>query len=300
MVAGQQLTYTLTVTNSGPSDATGVSLVDTLPAGVTYRSATSSQGTASNAGSTVTVSLGNLAVGATATATIVVDVAPATRGTLVNTASVSAAETETNSNNNTANASTDVTARVDLAVTKVDTADPVTAGGTLTYTITVTNTGPSAATGVTLTDTLPSQLSYTSGTASQGSVSNNQGAVTAAIGNLGVGQSVTVTLVTQVGQDAFGTITNVARVSATETETNQANNEDSEATEINARPANISGVVYLDANNNGQQDAGEKPIAGSVVRLVGADTRSAAVDRQVTTGGTAAYHFENLQPGSTA
>ena len=62
--AGETMTYQLLVTNQGPSNATGVTVVDTLPAGVTFVSGTASQGTVAAAGGVVTVSLGNLAVGA--------------------------------------------------------------------------------------------------------------------------------------------------------------------------------------------------------------------------------------------
>ena len=43
VIAGNALTYALNATNNGPSNATGVTITDTLPAGVTYASATSSQ-----------------------------------------------------------------------------------------------------------------------------------------------------------------------------------------------------------------------------------------------------------------
>ena len=77
VIAGNSLSYTLTASDLGPSDATGVTITDTLPAGVTYASATSSQGAVSQAGGTVTVNVGNLSQGATATATILVTVIPA-------------------------------------------------------------------------------------------------------------------------------------------------------------------------------------------------------------------------------
>ena len=96
MVAGQQLTYTLLVTNHGPSNASGVTVADTLPAGVTYVSATTTQGTVAATGGTLTASLGNLARDAQATVTVLVNVDPAARGTLVNSAHVSGNETETN------------------------------------------------------------------------------------------------------------------------------------------------------------------------------------------------------------
>ena len=81
------LTYTLTVTNNGPDGVPSVVVADTLPGGVSFVSATPSQGSCSESSGTVTCTLGTLANGATATVTIVVTAtAP---GTLSNTAVVS-------------------------------------------------------------------------------------------------------------------------------------------------------------------------------------------------------------------
>ena len=52
----------------------------------------------------------------------------------------------------------------DLALTKAASPDPVLAGNKLTYTLTITNSGPSAATGVTLIDTLPAGVTFVSST----------------------------------------------------------------------------------------------------------------------------------------
>jgi uncharacterized repeat protein (TIGR01451 family) len=122
----------------------------------------------------------------------------------------------------------------DLAITKVDSADPSRAGRDLTYTITVTNNGPNATTNVTVTDTLPSGLSARSSAASQGSCSGTT-TVTCEIGNLANGASATVTIV--VRPQSAGTITNTASVRATEADNNTANNSASQATTISAAPA---------------------------------------------------------------
>ena len=121
----------------------------------------------------------------------------------------------------------------DLSITKVDSADPSRAGRNLTYTITVKNNGPNAATNVTVTDTLPSGLSARSSTASQGSCSGTT-TVTCAIGNLANGASATVTVV--VRPTKAGKITNTASVSATEADNNTANNSASQETTISAAP----------------------------------------------------------------
>jgi uncharacterized repeat protein (TIGR01451 family) len=104
----------------------------------------------------------------------------------------------------------------------------VTVGGTsalfpsnLTYTITVTNNGPAASSGITLTDTLASGLTWVSSTPSQGSCSGTT-TITCSLGALGVGASATVSVVVTPG--APGGYTNNASVTATTPDLNSANN----------------------------------------------------------------------------
>jgi len=108
VTVGNNLTYTIVVTNNGPETATGVTLTDTLPAGVIYVAATSTLGTCSRAGSTVTCNIGTLYNASSATVTIIVT--PTTAGTITNTATVTCNETDTNKGNNTATATTTVNA----------------------------------------------------------------------------------------------------------------------------------------------------------------------------------------------
>ena len=102
-VVGGPLSYTLTVTNGGPSGATNVVVNDPVPAGTTFVSATPSQGTCDN---TVSCNLGNLASGSSATITIALTAT--TVGTVTNTASVTADEPDSDATNNSASASTEV------------------------------------------------------------------------------------------------------------------------------------------------------------------------------------------------
>lgn len=106
--AGANLTYTLTIANTGPSDATGVMVTNLLPASATFLSATTSQGTWAQNGGMVTGSLGVVPGGTNATMTIVV--IPSLAGTiLTNVAMVSRAEPDGYLGNNTATVTTPVT-----------------------------------------------------------------------------------------------------------------------------------------------------------------------------------------------
>jgi uncharacterized repeat protein (TIGR01451 family) len=106
VAVGSTLTYTVNVTNNGPADATGVMLADTLPAGATFVAATSSQGSCTHSGGTVTCTLGTLANGATASVTITVT--PTTMGILTNTASVTSETPDPQADNNSASTNTGV------------------------------------------------------------------------------------------------------------------------------------------------------------------------------------------------
>ncbi len=158
--AGGQITYTFDYGNNGPSDATGVTISDTLPAGVTFASSTD----CTEAGGVVTCNIGTLAPGATGTATFVVDVDPGLSDptVLANAATISAAEADPTPTNNDSDVTTDVNRNTTLNVEKDDFADPVTAGLDVTYTLTVTNLGPSTETNATLTDPLPTGLTLVS------------------------------------------------------------------------------------------------------------------------------------------
>jgi len=99
VAVGQNLTYTVTVTNNGPDPATDVTVTDTLPANVTFMSAIPSQGTCSEYCGVVACNLGNLAPTSPATVTIVV--IPASTGVIYNRVEASANENDANPSNNT-------------------------------------------------------------------------------------------------------------------------------------------------------------------------------------------------------
>ncbi|MEX1255828.1 MAG: beta-propeller fold lactonase family protein [Dehalococcoidia bacterium] len=103
---GEDLIYTITVTNNGPDTATGVQVVDPLPDGVDLVSATPSQGTCAEAAATVTCDIGTLDNGASATIEILVT--PTVEGVLSNTATVTGSEEDPDSSNDSAVADVNV------------------------------------------------------------------------------------------------------------------------------------------------------------------------------------------------
>jgi uncharacterized repeat protein (TIGR01451 family) len=154
--AGGPITYTLTVTNAGPSDAADVVLNDALPATFVIDSITAPGW---SCGGTVSCTMAQL--GASSTVTIQGHMPASTPAqTIVNDADVSAS---TDTGTRTASASTILTISADLSITKSGSA-PV-PGNDVTYTIVVTNAGPSDASNVVLNDALPAPLTFQSITA---------------------------------------------------------------------------------------------------------------------------------------
>lgn len=111
----QNLTYSATVQNQGPEDATSVVITDSLPAGMSFVSASITGGTCSQGNLVVTCNVSKLVSGdATRLSVIVV---PTTTGSVKNSVSVTATETDENTANNTATVSIQVNPMYKLTVT---------------------------------------------------------------------------------------------------------------------------------------------------------------------------------------
>jgi uncharacterized repeat protein (TIGR01451 family) len=245
------LLYTVTVSNNGPNNASGVVISDTLPINVTFVSAEASQGNFDDLSGLWQV--GSVAVGESVTLTLTTTVNPDTLGqTIINMASLSALDQiEAISDNN----SDTVTATVplaDLSLTKQANQTVVRENDSLRYTLTVANNGPDGATGVVISDTLPLSLTFVVSSSTQGEYDNLSGLWT--VGNLLNNQSATLILTATVNEGLVGqTITNTAVISALDQfDPNETNNSDEAAVRVSSADLGVTKTVTPE--NPGEND----------------------------------------------
>jgi uncharacterized repeat protein (TIGR01451 family) len=215
VMSGTNIVYTIKVTNTGGTEATGVQVMDTLPAGLTLVSA-------SPAGTAGTYDLGNLAPNAMSMVMITTTVAT-NGGTIVNSATAKDAGTATASSLQVTHIVTTVVptgpivsiAKTSVAVNKT----ALVVGDMITYTIKVTNSGTVVAQNVVVTDALPLTVDLVSVTApSADSVVTGSNKITATVNALEPSKVVEIVVVVKVNDSAVGqtTIANVANVQATD------------------------------------------------------------------------------------
>jgi uncharacterized repeat protein (TIGR01451 family) len=226
---GESVTYTVQATNAGPDVATGVELVDTLPAGVTVTSfQPSPQVGCSHQSARITCGTPELAPGETMGVTITVEAGQS--GTLTNTAGVFSTVADPDGGDNVASATTQVLPVARVSVTKTGSPEPVHNGELLTYSIEVRNDGPDPAGAVSVDDPLPTTVAFVSADPSQGSCTEAGGRVTCALGTLASGQLATVSIVVRPGQ--VGAVQNAAAVTSETFDRSLSDNEAAEMTEV--------------------------------------------------------------------
>ncbi|CAM3715836.1 hypothetical protein [Nocardioides zeicaulis] len=266
---GDVLEYSLAFSNTGVDTAMASVVSDALPANETFVpgslrfTAGANQGTKTDgagddqaeydaatrtvrarigSGATSTAG-GSLVSASTASVTFRVKVDSAAAGTTLRNSATLAYRAQTLAKDytyQTAEVATPVAEEADVSITKTASADPVTAGGEVTYTLTARNSGPSTAADVQVVDTLPSGVTYLSSTPSSGSCSVAAGTLTCLVGNLPSGASATVSVVVRVPADSDApAVTNVARVTSTTSDPDLSNNNASVSTSV-VRQADVA------------------------------------------------------------
>jgi uncharacterized repeat protein (TIGR01451 family) len=232
VVAGTNVTYTIAVSNAGPSSASNVVVKDTLPSEVRVLTVTPSVGSCTagipgNPLQPLTCTIGSMATAGSATITVMARVDPSVPdGTVINNnAIISSATLDPNNGNNSATAAVTVNARSDLAITKTSDQASYKPSSVVTYTVSVTNNGPSNALAVIVTDNLPDiqQALYQSDTGSCVANASTPTILTCNLGSMPVGTSKSFNIYELI-HGSQGNVSNTASVTSSTTDPNVANN----------------------------------------------------------------------------
>jgi uncharacterized repeat protein (TIGR01451 family) len=183
---GDNITFTVTLTDNGPDPATNVSVQDALPAGLSLVSATPSQGSYTSATGVWTVGTVTTVVPQTLTIQATVN----SPDPLTNTASISHSDQFDPTLSNNSASATETPQQADLALDKIVNPTSANTGDPVTFTVTLTNSGPDAATNVTVQDLLPAGYSLVTAAPSQGSYVSGTGVWT--VGTVASGGSQTL------------------------------------------------------------------------------------------------------------
>ncbi len=237
VVAGESMTVTAVVANAGPSNALGTVVTVTLPPSTTFASVVLPSGWFSTTGTNNTLILTTtnpFTSGAGFTFPIVVDVDPATQpGTVLEFVGNIASQTpETNLANNVDNTFTTVLGSADLSVVKSGTLT-ATAGGAISYTLVVSNAGPSAAQNVSVGDNPPAGVTVNSIVVVRtGSGITACAGFACGLGTVAAGEVVTLTVFGAVDSDVTGVVTNTTTVASTTPDPAPGNNTDNHPTTV--------------------------------------------------------------------
>lgn len=313
---GTAITYSITVNNDGNTSATGT-VVDTFDAALTNISWTCTGiglATCTASGTGDINDVVSVPAGESVIYTVDATVLSSATGNLVNTATATlSAGTDPTPGNNSSTDTDTSDPQADLEITKDDGVASVNAGASTTYTIRVTNNGPSDVTGAILSDPAAVGLSKT---AVACSATPGQCVTAPTVAQLEGGAFVLPVLasgefyeitVTATVTAANGNVTNTATVAAPAGTTDPDNTNDSATdTDVVIAPLvyTISGQVRYDADNDGDLTDTENGLAGADIALYtdpngdGDPSDGVQVGTTITTDGTGAYSFANLPAGN--
>ena len=185
---GEIITYTVTLTNNGPDTATNVRTTDLLPAGLTFVSATPSQGTYDPASGTWVVGT----VTTSSPQTLMIRARVVSPTPQANIATITHSDQFEPSPSDNTDGVALLPQQADLVLAKVVSNPRPNVGDTIAYTVALANIGPDAATNVRVTDLLPAGLSFVSATPSRGTYDRATGTWSVGTVNLGAPESLVI------------------------------------------------------------------------------------------------------------
>jgi uncharacterized repeat protein (TIGR01451 family) len=237
-VPGTPVTYTIVVSNAGPDTAAGAVVFDAPPpvlSGLSWTCTASPGSSCPPSGSGAINHTITLLAAGTATYTLVGTVDPSATGTLANTAAVTppSGVSDVNPADNSATDADTLTPVADLAVAMADSPDPVGTEAPLTYTVQVTNNGPSTAASAVLTDVLPGGVGFVAATPP---CTQSAGTVTCAVPSLHPSGSATLAIDVVVQAGAMGSLLDSAAVAGSDPDPDPANNTGVEMTQVFLQP----------------------------------------------------------------
>ncbi|MBK7971758.1 MAG: DUF11 domain-containing protein [Deltaproteobacteria bacterium] len=250
VVAGTPITYTIDVTNVGPDVASDVQVKDAIPSEITLTSMTATQGACNVGALTPTCQLGSLApLGGNATVTVngVVKANVADGTIILNSATASSDVYDSDTTDNTSTASTTVDAQADLSIDTVDSIDPVNLQTPFRWVNTITNAGPSDATGVVVVDDIPHLVQQLKLRVLPSGCDRFENTIKCALGTIKAGQTVTMNVELEALPDAGPSISHTVEVSSLADDLNLANNADSETTTLQS-PDMVGAFTSINTN----------------------------------------------------
>lgn len=241
---GDTLIYTIQVFNNGPSTAENVMVYDTIPANLINPEFSTDGGVTWNPWNGI-YTIGTLNNQEERTILIRGTVANSASGTVINTVEVSSTTPDPDPENNTDTVTVIIEEeeeQADLSIIKSATPNPVRPGGTLTYTLQVTNLGPNVAQNVIITDNIPIQL-INPEYSLNGGTTWNPWTGTYEVGTLINGQTITILIRGIVSNTSSGSIRNTATVTSTTPDPNLNNNTSTITT--NVQPSGSADIEII-------------------------------------------------------
>jgi uncharacterized repeat protein (TIGR01451 family) len=325
---GGTLTYTLSTSNVGNQDATGVVLTETVPTGTTFNALASSPGWTLQSGGSYTLAVGNVAAGAapqSATFAVTIDAAPAPSGrdSVSNTA---VAEDDGGNGadptpaNNVASANTALDAAPDLVVTASDGVPSVAPGGGVTYSVGYRNVGNQVAENVVLTEHLPPGTTFDALNSDPAWIHQGSGIYTLAIGSLSTSSAssapfaVTVDSPAAAGREQITNVVDIADDAANGPDPTPADNSATDNDNLIAAPdltlSSSDGRTTADRGdlvkyvltyaNAGTQDAAGAVLTEQLPAGTGFDAAQSSAGWTSQGGGTYTLALGSLPSGAPA